>query len=421
MKAAPKIGYACMNMDIYPNDYKTCRKDRITHERLTALITHNLEVLERTIDYNILQHNAMFRVSSSLIPFGSSPLNTVDWVHDFHDRFEIMRQKIKDNDIRISVHPGQYTVINSLDEKVVNASIAELRYHVQILECLAPMRTSKMILHVGGIYGDKQAAMRRFIDVYNYRLDERIKRHLIIENDDRLYTVEDVLSIAAQIPIPVVFDNLHHATNPSLENESLESIVKRVAATWKPEDGRPKMHYSQQAAGKRSGAHSETIDLDQFIADYMEIYSYVTTDIMLEVKDKNRSFVKVNALMYPSHRILEQEWAHYKYWVMARSQNAYNMLRELFKDNRPVDPTVFYGIVDRLRDLPFNIKAQTNALQHIWGYFKHLATHAEKQHYAKLFGAIANDASTLNPCIRYLKRLADKYAVEYLTSSYYFN
>ena len=77
--------------------------------------------------------------------------------------------------------------------------------------------THKMVLHVGGVYGDKQEAMKRFMAEYR-ELDETIKRRLIIENDDRYYTLEDVLWIAEKIQIPVVFDNLHHKLNRQLYN-----------------------------------------------------------------------------------------------------------------------------------------------------------------------------------------------------------
>lgn len=421
MNTYPRIGYACMNLDIQPNDYKTCRKDHITKARLSEIIAHNLRVLETAIDYNIANGCTMFRISSSLIPFGSSPLNTVDWVHDFESDFKRISEKIINNKIRISVHPGQYTVLNSPDGNVVKASIAELEYHAQILQVLNPSRNSKMILHVGGIYGDKDSAIDRFIDVYMTKLSEAVKKHLVIENDDRLYTVEDVLYIASKTAVPVVFDNLHHEINPSLEKESMQSIVGHVLKTWSKEDGKPKMHYSQQAIGKRIGAHSDTIDLDIFQRDLDAIYSHGETDIMLEVKDKNRSFIKVDALINPSKKTLEREWAQYKYWVMARSQKAYETLRRFFRDESTCDVLAFYQMIDSLRDLPVDNKAQMNACQHVWGYFKNIATDREKTQYLKLMEACKEDSAKYLSCNRFLKKLAYKYNVNYLINSYYFD
>lgn len=133
--------------------------------------------------------------------------------------------------MRVSLHPGQYCVINSPREDVVERSIDELLYHASILEAMGLDATHKMVLHVGGIYGDKQQAMQRFARVYR-RLDPIIQKHLIIENDDRYYTVEDVLYLSAQLSIPVVFDNLHHAIlPPPVERTQLEWL-RLVSGTW---------------------------------------------------------------------------------------------------------------------------------------------------------------------------------------------
>lgn len=414
-----KIGYACMNDDIYPKEYKTCRIANVTEEKLRELIEHNLKVLELALEYNIAHNNKMFRISSSLIPFGSSDVNTIDWLHDYKDDFDRMKALILDNGMRVSVHPGQYTVINALEERVIVDSIAELEYHAILLDALSGNRNHKMILHVGGIYGDKTAAMQRFIDVYRNRLSDRIKKYLVIENDDRLYTVEDVLEIATQIPVPVVFDNLHHDINPSLQDLEMHEIIRCVVSTWSEKESIPKMHYSQQALDKRPGAHSYTIDLELFESDYKKIYGLYPCDIMLEVKDKNRSFIKVNALLYPSQTVLEQEWARYKYWVMARSQHAYNDLRVLFK-NAPVDPIEFYRCVDSLIEVEPAVSSHVNAFQHVWGYFKDVATDKEKQQFLKLIDSYKAETIKSGRIYTFLEKLSRAYGVTYLNESYFF-
>lgn len=405
------IGYACMNSDIEPNKYRTCRKDKINDGVLRELIEENLNVLEGTIDYNIKNKNKMFRVSSSLIPFGSSPLNTLDWAKEFEDNFKRIRNKIESHDIRISMHPGQYTVINSPDSSVVNNSIEDLRYHAKVISLLAPSKDSKMILHVGGVYGDREAALKRFVEVYTTRLDQDILKHLVIEND-HYFTVEDVLWIASRVSVPVVFDNLHHDINPSLLEYTIEEIVKMVENTWNGD--RPKFHYSQQATGKRVGAHSATINLDLFIKDYNRIFSHIDADIMLEVKEKNRSFLKVNQYFNHSQKVMEEEWARYKYWVMSKSQDAYNSIRSLFKDNQDVSSIEFYRIIDSLYDLEMNVKAEINALSHAWGYFKRIATPKEKDTYMSLL-----DQKNIFRLKAHLRRMALKYQVDYLRESYY--
>lgn len=412
-----RIGYACMNMDTEPQSFRTCRIQNISNEKLIELIQHNLTVLEAMIDYNISHGNRMYRVSSSLIPFASSHSNQLDWENYFSADFLRIRNKIQEGDIRISCHPGQYTVINSNNPEIVERSIEELEYHAKLMEILAG---DKMILHIGGIYGDKMKSMHRFIDVYNNVLSEAIKKHLVIENDDRLYTVEDTLYISKKTSVPVVFDNLHHQCNPSLETIDNKIVLDLVRATW-PSDAIPKMHYSQQAQDKRMGAHSISIDLVEFQKDYDDYICGEPIDIMLEVKDKNRSFMKVDALLYPSKKKIEEEWASYKYLVMAHSTRSYNDIRALFKNDVPVDTKLFYQLVDEALQISLCSNNQINAMDHIWGYFKKECNPKELSSYLQKREIFRDSGIHYKQVIRYLKKMAVKYDKTYLLKSYYFN
>lgn len=420
MNMTAAIGYACMNEDIPQSTYRTCRKHNISDQLLRELINHNLMVLKDTILYNIKNNNHLFRVSSSLIPFGSSDLNTLNWAYEFKDKFAEIKKLIDEHDIRISVHPGQYTVLNSPRQAVVEAALNDLEYHARILKLLSDREDSLMVLHVGGVYSHKGEAMERFIEVYKNRVSSLVKCFLVIENDDKMYTVEDVLEISKQTQLPVIFDNLHHRLNPSFKGKSEYEILDQVMKTWDFRDVKAKMHYSQQDYGKQAGAHSKTINLELFKVCYESTYRKFDMDIMLEVKDKNRSFIKVNQILHPSMKVLERQWANYKYWVMARSQRAYEDIRELFKDNREVDPIVFYGFIDNLSEKPLNLKSQRNAVQHVWGYFKKISTENEKLKYMDLLEHM-KDEKSLILMYRFLRRLSVKYENTYLLDGYFFS
>ena len=107
----------------------------------------------------------------------------------------------------------------------------------------------------------KNESMKRFVDRYR-GLPEKIKKRLIIENDEKSYSVIDCLNISEKIDIPVTFDNLHHEINN--KDEKLEFLLRKVFKTWKRKDGLPIVHYSSQKPGERKGRHNEHIDLDHF-------------------------------------------------------------------------------------------------------------------------------------------------------------
>lgn len=117
---------------------------------------------------------------------------------------------------------------------------------------------------------------------------------------------------------------------------------------------------------------------------------------------------------------MEEEWAKYKYWVMARSQEAYNTLRLMFKDNATVDLKEFYKIIESLKDVS-NPKAELNAFQHVWGYFKKDCTDFEKKQFLTSLDAFKHDETKRNEVYSELNKLAKKYQKLYLLESYYFD
>ena len=284
------IGYACLNIGTPNTNIRSVTQRNATPEKLAEVTAYNLAALEKMIDYNRKNGIKLFRISSDLIPFGSSPVNTLSWPEIHKEAFDRIGSKIRKSGMRVSLHPGQYTVLNSPTEDVVARAIADLIYHDRILTALGTGQTNKIVLHVGGIYDDKKEALQRFEQNFR-RLPEAVQNRLIIENDDRLYNIEDVLTLANRLQIPAVYDNLHHAINPPTAGGADPYWITEAKKTWKTTDGKQKIHYSHQALGKRPGAHTDTIHLETFLTFHDQLEDK-QIDIMLEVKDKNLSAIK---------------------------------------------------------------------------------------------------------------------------------
>ncbi len=144
-----RIGYACLTVGEPLLSYRTLTQKYLTKERLYEVIAANLATLKRHITYNFERDIFVFRITSDLIPFGSSPLNNYPWEEDFAPMFKEIAGLIKTYKIRISMHPGQYTILNSPHERVVEASIRDLTYHQKVLSLLGATAEHKMILHIG--------------------------------------------------------------------------------------------------------------------------------------------------------------------------------------------------------------------------------------------------------------------------------
>lgn len=413
-----RIGYASQTVGIPGVKFKTTKLKNTTDEKLIELIHSNLHSLDLIFDYNIENNIQMFRISSDIIPFGSHEANKLKWWELFQEKLAALGKKAQDNDIRLSMHPGQYTVLNSPNIDVVHRAAADLWYHTRFLDAMNLDESHKIILHVGGVYGDKKSAMERFIENYK-QLDERIHKRLIIENDDRQYTISDVLSIAEKINTPVVFDNLHHECNPDDELSEAEWMIESKK-TWCIKDGQQKIHYAQQDAEKRLGAHSRTVDLKKFAKFYSKLPTK-EIDIMFEVKDKNLSAIKgINLLATPHIKYLEKEWGRYKYWVLEHSPQIYNEIRQLLKDKNHYPVIEFYEWIDKALEKPIRGGTAVNAAQHIWGYVEDLADAKTRANFDRNIEKVAEGGSTL-PLKRLLWKLAVAKEQPYLMNSLYFN
>lgn len=415
------IGYACLSVGVPNTKFKSCIQANATDENLTRIIANNLDSLSNLIDYNIENEIKLFRISSDLIPFASSPVNKLDWQHLFASELTAIGNKILAGNMRVSMHPGQYTVLNSPKDDVVERAVADLEYHTALLDAMRLCKKHKIVLHIGGVYGDKCTAVERFVKNY-LLLNKNIKERLVIENDDKSYHVGDVLNISETLHIPAIYDNLHNNLNPADSAKEDAYWVHMCKKTWSTNDGLQKIHYSQQNETKRAGSHSETIKISEFIAFYNRVQGE-DIDIMLEVKDKNLSAVKCINSLSPVKAInkLEKEWSKYKYSVLEKSKQGYDEIRQLLKNKNDYPAVEFYTVIEHAMLKEESPGNALNAALHVWGYFKEAAQENEKTNFLALSSAYQNGGATLARMKRLLFRLAEKYSQEYLLNSYYFD
>ncbi len=295
-----KIGYPCINWTVGCKGDRTFRLKSYSEERLIATVENNLNCLSEMVSFNVNHTLLFFRITSDLVPFASHPINQFNWQGYFKRKFQAIGTFIEIHGIRISMHPDQFTLINSVDTGGFERSVKELMYHTQILDVMELDTSAKIQIHVGGVYGDKAKSMKRFIKRFN-ALDERIRRRLVIENDDRLYCLKDCLQIHAETEIPVLFDVYHHELNNS--GETVQEAFNLFTKTWKEKDGVPMVDYSSQQPGGQKGKHAESIDAEHF-KQFIEETKAFDFDIMLEIKDKEQSALKAVNVLKEAGRVL---------------------------------------------------------------------------------------------------------------------
>ncbi|HEY5585412.1 MAG TPA: UV DNA damage repair endonuclease UvsE [Ruminiclostridium sp.] len=414
------IGYACLTVGVPQTALKSCISKNASNEKLLDLISYNLNSLENTIDYNIENDIRLFRISSDLIPFGSSPVNNLPWWDVFASQLLLIGKKIRTSGMRVSMHPGQYTVLNSPHKEVVKRAIEDLNYHTLVLDSLGVGVEHKIVLHIGGIYDDKRMAIQRFVTTY-HGLYDAVKQRVVLENDDKSYNIYDALEIATILKAPIIFDNLHNKMNSCDEQKSEFYWINECKKTWQKKDGHQKMHYSQQDLKKKAGSHSSSIRITEFMSFYEEL-DRKDIDIMLEVKDKNLSALKcINCTTADKNiKALELEWSRYKYKILENSPSDYVEIRKLLQNKNNYPDISFYNLIEGALRKESIAENSINAALHIWGYFKGTASDKERISFLKSIENYRQGKTSNNAIKNSLLKMAVKYQKSYLLGSYYF-
>lgn len=393
---------------------RTCREKNATPENLQTLVRYNLESLERMIGYNIENGIRLYRISSDLIPFGSSPVNTLDWETAFAADWRRIGEKIARGGIRVSMHPGQYTVLSSPDEGVAARAAEDLAYHARVLDLLQTDRSHRIVLHAGGAYGDRPRALERFSRRFR-ALTDTIRRRIVLENDDRIYQVAEVLSLGESLGIPVVFDALHHRVNPPGEDPGAREWIRRCAATWTPGDGPQKIHYSQQEPGKRAGTHTRTIRVVPFLEFWGQL-GKTPPDCMLEVKDKNLSALKcIHCTDPPFPGALARDAAR---WVRVLEERGIRL--EVPAGDGPAEAVGFYRALEEALETPPRPAPAAQAAAAVWE--EHLAAGAPEKGpaFSRYLSEYRKDRIPREKLKRWLYREAVRQARHQLLDSGYF-
>lgn len=287
-----RLGYAGMNT-LLPSPSRKFRIACYTEPLMIATAESNLRATCEILRWNEANGIKVFRISSSVIPFASHPVNGGTWREALRPMLATMGAYSRDRNMRLSMHPGQYTILNSPVERVFSAALADLDYHSSLLELMGLACNAKIILHCGGRYGDKDHSIKR-LEKRFLNLPDRIKCRISFENDENVCGAE-ILELCERVGAPAIFDTFHHEVHRSLPGMSNREIIEAFADTW-PNGERQEIHYSDQHPAKRAGSHSDHVNVKRFI-DFYDTVSDMELDIMVEVKDKEQSVLAIRSAL----------------------------------------------------------------------------------------------------------------------------
>ena len=283
-----RLGYACISNTVNetcssPYTYSEYLKNEDIG-KLDKVIVSNLEALKNILIYNIRNNIHFYRLSSKIIPLATKDDVVFDYINKYSEKYKMLRNFINKNEIRVDFHPDQFCVLNSTKKEVFENSVKILDYHYNLLEAL-DVKNKLLVIHFGSNVFGKDNSIKRFINNFN-KLPRYLQNAIAIENDDKVFDVNDVCKISDYLNIPIVLDYHHYKCNKSDIN------IEKILDSWGTMV--PKMHFSSPRNSKDVRSHSEYIDSEAFIKFIEEIKVYnVDVDVMIEAKAKDDAMFRL--------------------------------------------------------------------------------------------------------------------------------
>lgn len=272
----------------------------------------SIEAMHGVLDYLERHEIDMYRMTAALAPYATHPD-----MPQFHRQVEEAAGELAELgararrlDVRLSSHPSQYIVLNSEDAGVQAAAIRDMELQTALLDGMGMGPEAVVVLHVGGAAGGYDAGLERWETGFE-QLSERSRERLVVENDDRTYSLAHVMELHRRTGVKVVWDILHHHCNDPDDIPDREALELAVGS-W-PEGVKPKIHYStpktameerKRKIGRRTErswvlpqlrAHADVIDPIGFEHFVRETAAGLDFDVMLEAKAKDLALLRLRA------------------------------------------------------------------------------------------------------------------------------
>ncbi len=270
---------------IYMKSAKLATIEKKGLDKVTELYHENISTTSDIVKYCKRNRIKFYRMGN-MFPFSTHPvLSHFDYLQYFANELYELGQLIKFSDTRISIHSSPYCILNSSNKETLEKSIREIHSHAKLMNVLELAPNHRAVVHVGGAQGGKIEAKKRFINSFNALKDD-VKKRIVLENDDKIFSFKDVEDIYEETNVPIVIDIFHHRCHNPEKIDEVEAL-ERACKTW-AENEIPEIHFSSQDPEKAKGSHSATIDIPSLLS-FLNKVNHLSFDVMLEVKDTHQS------------------------------------------------------------------------------------------------------------------------------------
>src|SRR6056300_1688288 len=216
----------------------------VAEQRLWDIMVHNIQSYYNLIEYvgSLPNELRMVRLGSDVLPVYTQHEWCYYWklpavVRYCEKHFARVGELARQLDVRLSMHPGQFTVLASDNPDIVERSIEEFEYHTDVIRWMGygqSFQDFKCNVHISGRKGPQgiKDALKR--------LSPEARNTITIENDENKWGLEHSLELADDLAL--VLDIHHHWCREGEYIEPNDDRIKRIIDSWRGE--RPAMHYS---------------------------------------------------------------------------------------------------------------------------------------------------------------------------------
>lgn len=323
-----KIGHACITVDENKNkipelNYRSTtakwlreQDDKVAEERLWDLLQHNCSAI-----WGCVKHLSKQPEISRMMRLGSDVCNL--YTHKDHTDFW-QSQEVQsyidsalngvaafcsEHDIRLSFHPGQFTVLNSTTEDIRIRAAEEIEYHTRIANAMGFVDWHQQGFAINIHVGSRAGGVEGFVEGMKL-LSPEAKQLLTVENDELSFSIDEVAKLKPHVAIVM---DIHHewVKSEGRRVQPDDPIVQDILESWK--GVRPKIHYSlsreniilaegtesfselTEAGYKKTKLRSHSDGCYSTTMNAWALSHLEWADIMVEAKDKNAASAQLIA------------------------------------------------------------------------------------------------------------------------------
>jgi UV DNA damage repair endonuclease len=239
----------------------------VAEQKLWSLMEGNIESIRKLVTKvgKLDRHLRMVRISSDILPVYTESTWRYFWqqhdVRAYAERaFGEVGQIARNSDVRLSFHPGQFTVLASDNPDIVNRSIEEFEYHVDMARWMGygrQFQDFKINVHIAGRKGPQGIK-----DVLG-RLSPEARNTITIENDEISWGIDSSLELVEHCAL--VLDIHHHWIHSGEYIQPTDDRFKRIVDSWRGAC-RPVIHYSVSREDLLTSHHQDILpDLSRLL------------------------------------------------------------------------------------------------------------------------------------------------------------